>query len=209
MGAIMSSFDGGGYPYNAGTFSGANRVHVPFLADIKFGASTLPTGTIRAMRFQAPYNMSIDALVIENAGAGDTGEKARLGIYAETANGLPGALIAAAAEITLGAAVDVNFAAISSTPLVEGTSYWLAFTGDATTNWGLVTAATTVSSGGFGLSMYNVRSGFAMWEADLPSLGTALAPFLSKTAVYGALPDPFGTPSGSVDTMPLIGVLEV
>jgi hypothetical protein len=209
MTAASSAYPRGGYPFNVGDSAGANRVHVPFLADIKFGATTLPTGTIRACRFIAPYNMSIDALVIENAGAGDTGEKARLGIYAEAANGTPAALIAAAAEITLGAAVDVNFAAISSTAITAGTPYWLAFTGDATTNWGLVSTGTAISSGGFGLTMYNSRSGFAPWAADAPALGTAFAPFISKTHVYGALPDPFGTPTGTVDTMPLIGVLEV
>lgn len=208
MGSTAGLFPGG-YPYNVGAVGGANRVHVPFLGDIKFGANALATGTIRAMRFIAPYSMSIDALVVENAGAGDTGEKARLGIYDETANGLPGDLIAEAAEITLGAAVDVNFAAITSTPVVAGTPYWLAFTGDASTFWGLVTAGTAVSSGGFGLMMYNTRSGFAPWASDSVALGTAFAPFLSKTHVYGALPDPFGTPTGTVDTMPLIGVLEV
>jgi hypothetical protein len=198
----------GGYPYDMGATVGSGRVHVPFLGDIKFGASTVATGTLWAMRWIAPYNMTIDALVIENAGAGDTGEKCRIGIYAESAAGLPGALLAEAAEITLGAAVDVNVSAITPFAVTAGTAYWLAFTGNATTNWGLVSAATTISSGGFGLMMHNVRSGFAPWAADLPALGTALAPFLAKTHVYGALPNPFGSPTSAADVMPLIGVRE-
>ena len=203
---MADPFSSGPYPYNVGTRSGANRVHIPFCPTGVMLTQTLPQDIFYAARFICPYNMSVDGLLIENTSAADNGEKVRLGIYNELAAGYPGSLLAAAAEITLTAAVGLREGAVASTALVGGTAYWLTMNTNAGTAW--LCYDLTQPDG-----TANSRSGFAPWGAGVTAVATTstgtAGNYIFRAFTYATLPDPWGTPTTGNSYCPVIGVREV
>jgi hypothetical protein len=104
---------------------------------------------------------------------GDSGKKARLGIYSPGTNVAPGALLVDGGEVDVGSAATVS-ATIDQALTTPGI-YWLAIVSDGTPE----------------------LRGFAAGWSPRNRIGVPNNPlaFLAIAHTYGALPDPFGTPT--------------
>ena len=139
---------------------------------------------------------------IYNAGAGDTGETLRLGIYTDSA-GKPGTLAAAGAEITLGGAAADNDGLVSFTPSYIGW-YWLAahFNSAASVRAGNA-PGTRLSDVGYVASAPSFVSFIGALSPSAIQSGTWPACFYVDT-VYGALASTPVAYTATTGTAPMV-----
>lgn len=143
--------------------------------------------------------VSVDALVFQNAGTADTGDDIRLGLYDTTTDGLPGALLGETGEIALDNTEDVRIGAMGgSVTLLPNNAYWLALVTNGNPVILFVDYAQTTSH----FDAFQTQNGIPAWNAGLPV--ASLAPSFYKAHTYGALPDPFGTPTAG-SGFPILG----
>ena len=129
--------------------------------------------------------------------ATEAGKVCRLGIYANGANNLPGALITDFGTVSFSATGNLEIT-ISAT-LQANTVYWLAHATDtngaAPTNG--VCGMTYYLNGSNAFSGPNWGLGSAA-PVDAAGYITGFGP--GRAFTYGALPDPFGAPTGNFDS---------
>jgi hypothetical protein len=170
-----------------------NRTVYPVSGNTASNSNTLGNNSLRLAPFVLPYPTPITALGAEVVGAGEAGSALRMGVYADSGAGLPGALIVQAVIPTdVVAVVDVG----ASVTLPAG----LLWIGGAVQN-----APTTQP---------NVRSAGALTSPILlpfgalgatPGAGTAIIGY-TIGAVSGALPAvaSAATYSGGAGTVPRV-----
>jgi len=142
---------------------------------------------------------TLDRIFAHHWTAATAGETFRLGIYSPTSAGLPGALLLDAGTIDLSTATGLKALTISQA--ISSSYYWLAGVQQGGTAAGMLAFGAGQQLGGFG-------SGQFQRLLDITAIynNNAAYPYLSS--VTGALPDPFGTPTGFVAdaNTPIIGV---
>jgi len=74
--------------------------------------------------FVAKKAVTVKAIMIENTGAGDSGDKCRVGLWQANAFGMPGTLLQQSGEITFAGAAALNDGTITATTLTPGVLYW-------------------------------------------------------------------------------------
>lgn len=136
-------------------------------------------------------------------GSGTATEKVRLGIWENGAGNLPGALLLDTGELSIETSGEKE--ATISVSLSANTLYWIGYNGNGDNG-----VAQLISCGG----AYHGNSPFT-WTFGTPDLsgitdfyGSGYFGFYRSLA-YGALPDPFGTPGGYVNSAPAIWLRKV
>ncbi|MBW2635995.1 MAG: hypothetical protein JRC86_00465 [Deltaproteobacteria bacterium] len=134
-----------------------------------------------------------------NTGAGDNGEKARMGIYSSS-DGRPDSLMKEAAEVTLTAAAALRVAALSGgQELVRDTLYFLAFVADDA--FGILTMGRLMDANSTWLTSPMLGSfGFDSYQIG----GTEETRLIKETHAYGALPASATPNAGSGALMPFM-----
>lgn len=139
-------------------------------------ASALSANVLYATPFYCSSAKTFAAVTFRNTGAGDSGVKVRVGVYAD-GGGKPGALVVDCGETTLGGAAathDVTAAIVLS----PGKWYWLAAVSNGTPTVSISTITAypdpTVNAGA---RLYADTSGNQIEE-----------PFWQGSLTYGALP---------------------
>lgn len=178
---------GGSSPYP--TFaSGAYFIPIGWQSGATANA-TSGNNSLRAMPWVCHQAITINRIGASVTTVGEAGSKVRLGIYADTGAGAPGALVVDAGQIN-GDSATVQELTISSTALAAGT-YWLA---------AVVQSVTTTQPQ---LRVVNL-TGFAPYIpipiTTLPTSGDAFVSVLAS-GVSGALPSTFPTFSASSTTV--------
>lgn len=151
---------------------------------------------LRVVPFVTRAAFSIDALCVFNTDTGQSGTKARFGIYGVSATSAIDNLIAETGELTLDSSMALRAVSITETALTGGTLYFLAMVSN-----GNFSCAKASSAGG------NRDGNFGDW-LQMSGLASNSYPAFYKAHTYGALPDPFGTIVGGADGARL-GVLAV
>ena len=143
--------------------------------------------TLYATPFYCPNDQKFDRIAVNNSG---TGNMARIGVYADDGNIKPGAVVLDAGEVDLNT-TGIHYIEIDLT-LFGGQLYWLAFYNDAT-DYGTIRAV-AVASHLSRILGYDLSLGIASGIGYYRTIGS-----------YGALPNPFGTPTGIMSTtMPAV-----
>ncbi|GAB2859147.1 hypothetical protein GCM10022221_68390 [Actinocorallia aurea] len=154
------------------------------------GTAQLGTETLRAFAWHLPHTATLQSIGAEIVTAGDTGSLYRLGIYADTGNQRPGALIADAGTL-LGDSDTLQDLAIALT-LAPGL-YWVAGVAQAVT-----AVQPTLRTGS---PTIPITSGILVEDA-------AVHGWTHSTPVPGALPATF-VPSGQIGAIPRVQVRAV
>lgn len=145
-----------------------------------------------------PQTLTITRFVGEVTTAGSSGSKMRLGIFADTGAGMPGALVLDAGQINGDSATVQEITLGSSLVLTPGW-YWVGAAAQSATPTA-PTCRVVASSGPVG----GAGSGFLMnLGTTLPVAGVAAAG-LAMTGVTGALPSTFNNNGGAVGSVPRI-----
>lgn len=169
---------------NTITLTATRRVYIPFFC--------AHTQTFAGIKFY-------------NSGTGDNGKKVRTGVYAESATGGPGALVAECSEVTLTGAAAIR-TATGSLALVGGRMYFLTLQADtAPVLYGMTSQeASTVAS------VFATHLGaFALDVSSANANTLPMADYVDTT--YGAFPSTATAPTASytmngVGRLPLCGV---
>jgi hypothetical protein len=150
-------------------------------------SNTLGNGSLRLAPWVVDRAMSIDRMAAEISTVGEAGSKLRLGIYADTGNGYPGALLLDAGQIAGDSATVQELTVSLSLPVGV---YWIG---------GAVQSAATTQP--------TVRVN-SQWyppvpipSSTLPAAGGGAAAAL-QTGVTGALPATFSSTLASAQTYP-------
>lgn len=152
-------------------------------------------GQLTAAPFQVNEEKTWTEISIEVT-TGGAGDVCHVGIYADS-NGLPGALIVDSGEIDC-SSTGTKAVTISVTLAVG--NYWLAILPD--------TSAATAKIVGTGVGNLACQHIGAIMMGVTNMTGSMSSPVaVSKfPQTYGALPDPFGTPTGREREAPFIGL---
>lgn len=142
-----------------------------------------------------PQTLTITRFVGEVTTAGSSGSKMRLGIFADTGAGMPGALVLDAGQINGDSATVQEITLGSSLVLTPGW-YWVGAAAQS--------ATPTMPRHGRSGPVGGAGSGFLMnLGTTLPVAGVAAAG-LAMTGVTGALPSTFNNNGGAVGSVPRI-----
>ena len=168
------------------TMSGAAGAPAPLSGNYFFpigggatSTNTLPNGFLYLSAWDLPNTVTLTRLGIDVSAAGDAGSKIRLGIYADTGAGYPGALVLDAGQL-LGDSATMQELTISQT-LSAGT-YWIGAVGQSITT----TAPTVRMASGY-TPHYPMGVG-----TSLPGANTAISSY-SQSGVTGLLPSTFSS----------------
>lgn len=145
----------------------------------------------------------VDGLAFDNTTTGDNTETVRLGLYGSTTGGRPGALLGETGVITLDATADVRVGAMgAAVTLLPSEMYWLAING--------ASGVTILQAPNTSILLADVlmtRMGMLPWNLGGSAYDTVNTPYgLEKSHAFGALPNPFGTPSLRNGGLPVLGV---
>jgi len=140
------------------------------------GTTALAANVLYALPVCFPTSFTADQIALNVTVAASAGKLLRLGLYAATAAGLPGVLLADSGALAADTAAPFAAAATISQAIVAGTLYWLAVASDG---------APTVTS---------TTTAVAQLGADTAAAG--LYGGVLRVFTYGALPTPWGTHSG-------------
>lgn len=145
--------------------------------------STALTNTqMRASPFYVPNTVTVTRVGAEVTTVGEAGSKVRLGIYADDGTGRPGALVLDAGQIAGDSATVQEITGLSAT--IGPGWYWSA--------WAVQSAPTTVPT----LRAGQQSQSFAACDVNgIPNANQSVTGF-QQSGVSGALPNPFGVPSG-------------
>lgn len=190
---------GSTFPYANGT-ADSNTVLLCHCAGATLSSAAVTlTNRLFGVPFFVPDVTTIDGLAFENTGAGDNGDKVRLGIY-DSSGGYPSTLLGETGEIILDATADVRIAAMGAAVVLLPTKvYWLAIVGNASTT---ILVNNTATRG----EWYMTRAGSVPWTVGIPIFngGSLAGVFASHT--YAALPSTFPAVATTVATdMPILG----
>jgi hypothetical protein len=159
------------------------------------------TGTLFFLPLYVPRRTTFLGLKCRNAGTGDSGDKARMGVYRQSDSGMAGALVVDAGEVTCSGSAAV-LTAVSSFTVEEGLS-WLAITLNATidinTNRASAYQSTVGTYPNTQLTFFPV---FTFPSNARPDVN--LSPYYSASHVYGALPDPAPAFTANVTDCPIV-----
>lgn len=192
------------FPFGSG-IPESNAILACYYGDgVAVDTSVLAQDILRAVPFFVSVPITVDGLAIENSGTGDTGEKIRMGLYASTSGGLPGALLSQTGEITLDNTRDVRVAALGAAQqLVPTQKYWVAEVSNATLNL-------LCQSSAAGLPVMTIMNqmGAVGWNAGLPFTGSGSYGLgcVAVAHTYGSLPSNFGAPTSLPIAAPIMGV---
>jgi len=196
--APTESTGGGAFPLTAGTAPDDAFLQCYYGEATSFVTSSVSANRIFISPLWVPKKTVIDGLWFINDGTGDSGDDVRMGLFSST-NGLPGALIDETGEIALDATRDVRVAAMAADQTLEiDTVYWVGIVANAAIS---VTAESyaAVRPNLTRIGLPVITAGFSPWNGSNYRNG------LYKNHTYGAMPDPFGTPSEATIN-PLMGV---
>ena len=152
-----------------------------YLPDHMF-ASVTSGNTVADQIYFMPFvpreTHTFDRLALANTGAGDAGDKCRLGIYTAGADGLPDSRVVDGGEIVFGGAAALNTVTISQS-LSANTLYWLCAVFDAivTVLKTDISVASTPMISNYGLE--TTRINVSMMGAILESHAYAALPAFS------------------------------
>lgn len=127
-----------------------------------------------------------------NVYAEEAGASIRLGIWANGADNLPGALLLDTGNLSL--ATPGNLTNTISVALTANTIYWI----------GHIT-----NSDGVTCFLTNGSPSAAPWVLGLSAWDGSGSAGVYKSQAFGALPNPFGTPSGGIGDFPAIWLRKV
>ena len=132
-------------------------------------------------------------------GTGSASDKIRLGIWANATGNVPGALLVDSGELSLQTAAEIS--ATISQSLTANTLYWA---GRIANNAAEIAA---LQGGAPVKSLSGVTGISAIADASGADQNAAIA--YLRSVAYGALPDPFGTPTGVSSTSAVIWLRKV
>lgn len=167
-------------------FSGTYVPLVPFKSGYHYAPPCTVTagirgeGNLEVTAFDIGQAVTIDRLFAEVTVVGTVGAVLRLGLYASTAEGLPGALVVDGGTIN-GTSATVQSVTVSEA-LTPG-RYWIG----AAVQGGAGTRPTTRLNSGPGQLLVGAPA--SSTPGQFPSIGFTLS------GVTGALPDPYGVPT--------------
>jgi hypothetical protein len=167
-------------PVGTGGSSGPAPISGQYFYPVGQGATTTSTmtqGNLYLTPWELAAGVTITRLGIDVSVVGDAGSKIRLGIYADTGNFYPGALVLDAGQL-LGDSATVQELTVSQA-LTAGT-YWIGCVGQSIT-----TTAPTVRTVPNHSPRYPLASGSAT-----PSANVTVASYV-QSSVTGALPSTF------------------
>jgi hypothetical protein len=179
--ALAAEAAGGGnaLPFNkAGRYYDAAVVQQVSNATAALAANTLYANLVYAQAKSDGGDPTFDRIMVNVTGAGAGGTDARLGVYAMGADGFPGALVLDAGTVDVDSTGVKEVTGLTLT-LTAGRFYYTAVVSDGAPT---VTSYSSMQQAVFG------------WAS---AANTAFENRWSVAHTYGALPNPFGTPTGS------------
>lgn len=143
----------------------------------------------------SPGPTSFQALGIHYQNSNVASMKLRLGIYADTGEGSPGALILDAGQLDLSVGAIANPKMLTIAEILTPGVYWFG---------GAAQGATGSTSTVYVTPQSGHPQPLPLGHASVVTTSVPPVWGYSLTGVSGALPDPFGTPTGTITAITLI-----
>lgn len=194
----IGSFNGAPAPFPTSGVAARFLPHWLMMSGTTGNTSAL--GRLYYIRYYFTHLVAYSGLIVPNMGAGDSGEKARVGVYTESqTTGLPSALVVDCGEVTFGGSAAENLAATSWTPPYIGWGY-LAIHTNAVSALNRYFAIITA---GPGPNLANMV-GLPAASTNNANTGAEIACHYTDAQAYGALQTVAPVPTAMIGTFPCV-----